>query len=240
MYDYISSNNTATITAQAGTGGTGKEEGAPKLPSGEDDEPASSSSTASVTVRWKPVPTVNSVAVTHYLVQRGTNPWEEELHRVEGTEYVDTTVQPGKTYQYRVRAVNGKKVPGPWSAPVGATAPAPPRPSAPSGPSAGGGEQGASGSSGSKSRSRSSDDDDDDYAHFAALETTRSVAENSPAGSPVGVPVVALASSGNRVTYSLEGEDAQNSSTLSPIRGRYWWARTWRWTTRAGRTATPW
>ena len=204
VYDQNSANNTATITAAEGTGGLGTEEDAPKLPGDQDDEPASSSSSASVTVRWKPVPTVNSVAVTHYLVQRGTNPWEEEVHRVDGTEYVDTTVLPGRTYQYRARAVNGANVPGPWSAPVEARAPAPPRASAPTGTSGGDGNQG----SGSSRSSRSSDDDDDDYTHFAALETTRAVAENSAAGSAVGNPVVAQANPGNRVTYYLEGKDA--------------------------------
>ena len=79
-----------------------------------------------------------------------------------------------------------------------------PRASAPTGTSGGDGDQG----SGSSRSSRSSDDDDDDYTHFAALETTRAVAENSAAGSAVGNPVVAQANPGNRVTYYLEGKDA--------------------------------
>ncbi|MYC28754.1 MAG: hypothetical protein F4X65_01505 [Chloroflexi bacterium] len=202
VYDYISANNTATITATEGPGGVGP--GAPELPGADDEEEPVETSRASVTVRWKSVPTVNGVAVSHYQVERGTNPWEGKLHRVEGTTYVDTDVQPGEAFKYRVRAVNLADVEGPWSADVEARAPALPRASAPTGTSGGDGNQG----SGSSRSSRSSDDDDDDYTHFAALETTRAVAENSAAGAAVGNPVVAQANPGNRVTYYLEGKDA--------------------------------
>ena len=49
---------------------------------------------------------------------------------------------------------------------------------------------------------------EDAYAYFAEEEVTRTVAENSAPGSPVGAPVTVLRNSGNEVAYSLEGPDA--------------------------------
>ncbi len=116
VYDYDTDNNTATITAQAGAGGGG--EGAPTLLSADDLSP-------SITVTWDAVDYVNGVPVSHYELQRGTNPWEPQIHEVEGTEYVDTDVNPGDTFQYRVRAVNGAGVEGPWSQPIEGSVPVP-------------------------------------------------------------------------------------------------------------------
>ena len=79
----------------------------------------------SITVTWDPVDYVNGVPVTHYEVQRQTNPWVTLADDVEGTEYVDTDVDPGDTFQYRVRAVNGAGVEGPGQRPSRATVPAP-------------------------------------------------------------------------------------------------------------------
>ena len=121
VYDYKPDNNTATITARAGTGGGGP--GAP----GEADRPVETSS-ASITVQWEPVDDVNSLAVSHYQVERSASSPTIVANEVEGPSYIDTTVQPGKTYQYRVRAVNMAGVKGPWSAPIQARAPSPPRP----------------------------------------------------------------------------------------------------------------
>ena len=44
---------------------------------------------------------------------------------VQGTEDVDTDVDPGDTFQYRVRAVNEAGVEGPWSSPMEGTVPVP-------------------------------------------------------------------------------------------------------------------
>ena len=49
---------------------------------------------------------------------------------------------------------------------------------------------------------------EDPFAYFAEEEFTRTVAENSPPGSPVGAPVAVVRNSGNEVAYSLEGPDA--------------------------------
>ena len=105
MYDYNTDNNTATITAAAGTGGG---EGAPPLRGANDPGP-------SITVTWEAIETVNGVPVSHYQVERSASPWEMIADNVVGTTYVDTTAQPGRTYQYRVRAENEAEVPGPWS-----------------------------------------------------------------------------------------------------------------------------
>ena len=115
VLDYDADNNTATLTAQAGTGGG---QGAPTLLSAEDPGP-------SITVTWDAVDYVHGVPVTHYEVQRQTNPWMTLANDVEGTEYVDTDVNPGDTFEYRVRAVNGAGVEGPWSAPMKGTVPVP-------------------------------------------------------------------------------------------------------------------
>ena len=113
VYDPKDDNNMAALTARAGTGGGG--EGAPTLRGA--DDPG-----ASITVTWDAVESVNGVAVTHYEIERLENPWSPPTRQVMGTEYVDTDVSPGNTYQYRVRAVNGAGVPGPWSATMEGTA----------------------------------------------------------------------------------------------------------------------
>ena len=46
------------------------------------------------------------------------------------------------------------------------------------------------------------------FARFSPSEVERTIAENSPPGSAVGAPVSVIRSSGNRIAYSLEGEDA--------------------------------
>ena len=201
-YDYISGNNSATIKAKDGTGAEGcrcRREMARK--------PARNPSSASVTVQWEPVPTVNGVPVTHYQLERSASPWERIADNVPGATYTDFSVQPGKTYRYRVRAVNGAEVEGPWSLPIEASAPEPLVVTRTVDRDGTDGTDGSSGSGSGSSRSR--DDDDDPYARFATLETTRSVAEHSVAGSPVGNPVAAQASPGNRITYYLEGKDAR-------------------------------
>ena len=196
-YDYIDDNNSATIKAKDGTGAD--------LPSLRGAQPK----TAAIVVTWNAETEVNGRSVTHYEVQRETNPWMTVAEYVTGTEYADTNVDVGDTFRYRVRAVNDRDHKGPWSQPMEGSVPDAETP-----------EREVRVETEIEYRDRvvvrteeggrssSSDDDDDDYAHFATLETTRSVAENSAAGSAVGKPVVASANRGNRVTYSLKGDDA--------------------------------
>ena len=145
--------------------------------------------------------------VDHYQLQvseDGGSTWTDLDDNLMANSFNHTGLEEGDTRHYRVRAwnTNDPQEEGPWSETVGATtvdspAVAPP-PATPQPPPQ------------VVTPSRSRDDDDDDYAHFATLTTTRSVAENSAAGSPVGNPVVATANQGNRVTYSLEGADADH------------------------------
>ena len=109
-YDYISGNNSATIKAKDGTGAD--------LPSLRDAQ----ARTAAIVVTWDPVTQLNGRPVTHYEVQKQTNPWETVADDVTGTTYVDLDVEAGDTFQYRIRAVNDWDHKGPWSVPMGATA----------------------------------------------------------------------------------------------------------------------
>ena len=298
-YDYISDNDSATIKAKDGTGAN-----LPSLQSAE-------AKTAAIVVTWNEVTEVNGRPVTHYKVDRETNPWETVAEKVIGTTYVDTDVEPGATHRYRVRAVNDWEQEGPWSPPMeGTAADAEPEvitetitrtvtetvyeseevpvglQATPQGEteialqwdamasfkgsqvahyrvevsagaerdwstladeltvaaydhtglSAGdtrlyrvfatnvnGEESGPSGVASAVTSSTVTEtvtetvtrtvtetvyESEDPYAYFAEEEFTRTVAENSAPGSPVGAPVAVLRNSGNKVAYSLEGPDA--------------------------------
>ncbi len=86
-YDYISDNNEATITVQAGT-----HEGTP---------------TADITVEW----TAQTGAST-YQVWRQGSPWTliAEVPATQ-TTYTDETAEPGKAYTYTVRALDAQGIP---------------------------------------------------------------------------------------------------------------------------------
>ena len=108
-YDYISDNNSATIIAAGGTG-------AALL-----SRPETEAVTA-IRVTWDPVAEVNGWPVTHYEVQRRTNPWET-VAEAQDPFYFDLDVVPGQTHEYRVRAVNDREQSGPWSGSVEGTVP---------------------------------------------------------------------------------------------------------------------
>ena len=173
-YDYIDDNNTTTIKAKVGTGAD-----LPALQSAQED-------TASIIVTWNAIDEVNGRGVTHYEVQRQTNPWETVADDVTDTKYVDTDVEAGDTFQYRIRAVNDWDHKGPWSAPMTGTVPMPE----------------------TRTVVRTVTVAEDPFAYFPSGRVSRSVAENSAPGSPVGAPVVVVRNSGNDVVYSLEGADA--------------------------------
>ena len=107
VYDYKPGNNTATITARGGS--VEPPEGQPVVKTMGDPE-------SIIAVMWEPVESVNGLAVSHYEVQKAQSPWET-VAEVTGTQYVDTN--PGKNPRYRVRAVNGPGVAGPWSTDLG-------------------------------------------------------------------------------------------------------------------------
>ena len=189
-YDYISDNDSATIQAKDGTGAD--------LPSLRGLQ----SSTLAIVVSWEPITDVNGRKVTHYEVQRETNPWETVAEKVTGTTYVDMNVAAGATHRYRVRAVNDRDQKGPWSQPVGGAA-----------------------TERVVTRTETVVQTETvvetetvvrtetvavPVPYFAGDGTTRTVAENSAPGSPVGEPVTVVREPGNEVAYaySLEGPDA--------------------------------
>ena len=110
-YDYISDNDSATINA---TGGTGT-----ALPSQPVTEPITA-----IRVAWEPIAEVDGRTVTHYEVQRRTNPWET-IAKVQDPSYFDLDVQPGDTHEYRIRAVNDREQSSPWSSSAEGTVPEP-------------------------------------------------------------------------------------------------------------------
>ena len=108
-YDYNDDNSTTTIKAKDGTGAD-----LPSLQSAQED-------TASIIVTWDAISEVSGRGVTHYEVQRQTNPWVTVADDVTDTKYVDTDVEEGDTFQYRIRAVNDWDHKGPWSPPMSGT-----------------------------------------------------------------------------------------------------------------------
>ena len=189
-YDYISGNDSANIKAREATGAD-----LPSLQSAQAE-------TAAIVVSWEPVTEVNGRTVTHYQVQRETNPWVTVADNVPAgtTKYVDTDVTAGETYRYQVRAVNDRDQEGPWSVPIEGTATMM--------------EPEVITRTETVFRDRVVTETEtitvgeNPFAYFADEETTRTVAENSAPGSPVGAPVTVIRNSGNKVVYSLEGPDA--------------------------------
>ena len=111
VYEYNSDNNTATITARAGTGGVGAAQ--------------VENTTVSITVQWDPVGNVHGLSVSHYEIQwseDGSTRWTTLVDDVMGTTYVDTGPEAGDTRHYRVRPVSQAGVAGPWTAVSSATA----------------------------------------------------------------------------------------------------------------------
>ena len=115
VYDHKNDNNTAIITAQAGTGGG---EGAPTLR-------APAVHTPAVGIAWSEVDFLHGVPVKDYQVQwsnNGVSGWTQLESELPLPELFDITIQSGQTRYYRVRAVNEAGELGPWSAPMSATA----------------------------------------------------------------------------------------------------------------------
>ncbi len=107
-YDYISGNDSATIRAREGTGAY-----LPVIESVEALGPAV------IKITWSTIAGFSGRPVTHYAVERDTNPRETVADDVAGTSYVDTDMEAGENPRYRVRAVNDWEQEGPWSLPSG-------------------------------------------------------------------------------------------------------------------------
>ena len=94
VYDYITANDTATVTAARGRGGVG-----PGVPSG------SRVTTGVTAVMWDAVSYLYGVPVLRYEVQRlDGSSWISLDDEATGNVFVDTA--PGAGRDYRVRAVN--------------------------------------------------------------------------------------------------------------------------------------
>ena len=114
VYDYNSGDNTATITARAGTGGVHPD--APTLQAPAVHAPA-------VGIAWSEVEFLHGVPVKDYQVQWSTNGvsgWTRLETELTLPELFDIGIQAGQIRYYRVRAVSEAGVTGPWSAPMSA------------------------------------------------------------------------------------------------------------------------
>jgi len=114
VYDDDADNDTATITARAGTGGVGED--VPTLQ-------APAVHTPAMSVSWSEVDFLHGVPVSDYEVHwsvDGATGWTQLESDLTLPELFDVTIQSGQTRHYRVRAVNEAGVPGPWSAPMAA------------------------------------------------------------------------------------------------------------------------
>ena len=105
VLDHNAGNNTATITARSGGLETA----------------ASTTAVVGVVLDWDPADDVNGLPVTEYQIHRQEDPGREDSWALLATvpapqtQYVDTAVtERAEPYMYRVRAVNGAGIPGPW------------------------------------------------------------------------------------------------------------------------------
>ena len=139
--------------------------------------------------------------MTHYEVQRETNPWVTVADEVTDTRYVDTDVEEGDSYRYRIRAVNDWDHEGPLVAAHGGHCSVEAEIITDTQPVY---RVRAVNRTGTVTETVG----EAPFARFSPSEVSRSVAENSAPGSPVGAPLTVLRNSGNKVAYSLEGPDA--------------------------------
>ena len=109
VYDHSAANNTATITARAGTAGEPHPDASKNLS-------VVGGPIANI-LFWEPVTEVNGIPVTHYEIEYAGGGWETLKRDVEGRFYVDMTdsLSNRANRAYRVRAVNGSGYPGPWT-----------------------------------------------------------------------------------------------------------------------------
>ena len=148
--------------------------------------------------------------MTHYEIEwsaDGATDWQQLADDVTSPRYVDTDVVAGDTRYYRIRAVNDWDHKGPWSQPMTGTVMVPETP-----------DPEIITNTETVFRDRVVTRTETEtvavevpeaaFAYFSPTEVTRSVLENSAAGSPVGAPVAVIRNSGNSVAYSLEGTDA--------------------------------
>ncbi len=122
-FDYIDDNNTATIMALPGAGGT-----PPGTP--QDLQGSFFLQPPTAVVRWAEVESLNGWAVSHYQVWKFEDEpgavcqaprVDQDGAKIEGTTHLDSRYVEDSRTCYYVRAVNIQGVPGYWSEPVTAT-----------------------------------------------------------------------------------------------------------------------
>ena len=153
------------------------------------------SSAAFIELSWAR-PSDNGSPITRYELERKEAGESYALvtpePSVAATTYRDSQVSAGTTYTYQLRAFNADGD-GEWSNEATATARDAPPPPPPPPPRTGGG-----GGGGGAPQNRAPEFMEGD-------RTTRSVAENTPAGVNIGEPVAATDFNRDALTYSLRG-----------------------------------
>ena len=142
-----------------------------------------------------------------------------DIDGATGSSHTLTSSEQGQSIQVRVSftddAGNAESLTSAATAAVEAQTPTPPTPpatTATTGPSGSSGSSGSGGSSGSSGGSDDSAPQPVAPAFVEGAETTRTVAENTGAGTPVGEPVAARDPDSAGLVYSLTGMGADKGS----------------------------
>ena len=139
-----------------------------------------------------------------------------DIDGATGSSHTLTSSEQGQSIQVRVSftddAGNAESLTSAATAAVEAQTPTPPTPPATTGPSGSSGSSGSGGSSGSSGGSDDSAPQPVAPVFIEGAETTRTVAENTGAGTPVGEPVAARDPDSAGLVYSLTGMGADKGS----------------------------
>ena len=140
--------------------------------------------TVGISLTWPPQPKAMAYGVD--VSEDGGTTWSVLELWVSGASYTHVGVPVGATRHYRVHAIDEDRRRGLPFTTASATAQEP----------------------GIRTVVRTVTVAEDPFAYFPSGRVSRSVAENSAPGTPVGAPVAVVKNSGNDVVYSLEGADA--------------------------------
>ena len=179
-----SASGTGSTEAEASNAPPLIDAGPPDKPDAPTVEASSADPGTILDVSWT-APENTGPPITGYAVQyrqEGTSSWTPHAVSGTGTATTITGLTPGAAYEAQVQAVNDEGA-GPWS-------------------------ESGRGSTQSGSGNTPPDFDDPDNPDTPLATATRQVAENTPAGDPVGAPIVAADADNDVLTYSLAGSNA--------------------------------